>query len=139
MHFFTPAPSLQPTNNKFFETFSFLPPLSSDQIARQVDYIVNNGWTPCLEISDADSAYTSNDNCVRLNGCTPVSATLRLASSHAQLPLASQKWGVHGIDGGISSHAGQRRSWLRSVRRRRQLACADACALASAPAFLMHL
>ncbi|GBF99887.1 metal-nicotianamine transporter-like, partial [Raphidocelis subcapitata] len=38
----------QPVNNKFFETFSYLPPLTDDQISRQVDYIVNNGWTPCL-------------------------------------------------------------------------------------------
>nr|ACU32662.1 chloroplast ribulose-1,5-bisphosphate carboxylase/oxygenase small subunit [Auxenochlorella pyrenoidosa] len=54
-----------PVNNKFFETFSYLPPLSGDQIARQVDYIVLNGWTPCLEFADPDCAYVSNDSCVR--------------------------------------------------------------------------
>lgn len=32
-----------PIDNKFFETFSFLPPLSDEEIAKQVDYIVNNG------------------------------------------------------------------------------------------------
>ncbi len=32
-----------PINNKFFETFSYLPPLGDDEIAKQVDYIVNNG------------------------------------------------------------------------------------------------
>lgn len=36
-----------PINNKFFETFSFLPPLSDDEIAKQVDYIVNNGELHC--------------------------------------------------------------------------------------------
>jgi ribulose-bisphosphate carboxylase small chain len=56
----------QPTNNKFFETFSFLPPLDDDQIAAQVDYIVDMGWTPCLEIAHADCAYTSNENAVRM-------------------------------------------------------------------------
>lgn len=56
----------RPDNNKMFETFSYLPPLSDDQIARQVDYIVNNGWTPCLEFSQPDLAYVSNDNCVRM-------------------------------------------------------------------------
>ena len=32
-----------PVNNKFFETFSFLPPMKDDEIARQVDFMVNNG------------------------------------------------------------------------------------------------
>ena len=62
-------------NIRFFETFSYLPPLTDDQIARQVDYIVNNGWTPCLEFADAATAYTSNANVVRVqNGTSPVSA-----------------------------------------------------------------
>ncbi|MBU5448976.1 ribulose bisphosphate carboxylase small subunit, partial [Blautia sp. MSJ-36] len=56
----------QPNNNKFFETFSYLPPLTNDQIAKQVDYIVNNGWTPCLEFSN--DGYVSNDSVVRLSG-----------------------------------------------------------------------
>ena len=30
-----------------FETFSFLPPLTDAEIARQVDYIVINGWSEC--------------------------------------------------------------------------------------------
>jgi ribulose-bisphosphate carboxylase small chain len=55
-------------NNKFFETFSFLPPLTSEQIAKQVDYIVNNGWVPALEFASADSAYTSDVYAVRLHG-----------------------------------------------------------------------
>jgi ribulose-bisphosphate carboxylase small chain len=56
----------QPNNNKFFETFSYLPPLTNDQIAKQVDYIVNNGWTPCLEFSN--EGYVTNDSVVRLSG-----------------------------------------------------------------------
>jgi hypothetical protein len=59
---------------RFFETFSYLPPLNDNQIARQVDYIINNGWTPCLEFAAPDSAYTSNTNVVRIqNGATCVS------------------------------------------------------------------
>jgi len=49
----------QPVNNKFFETLSFLPPLTDDQIARQVDYIINSGWVPCLEFSEASHAYVN--------------------------------------------------------------------------------
>mmetsp|Transcript_24455 Transcript_24455/g.60100 ORF Transcript_24455/g.60100 Transcript_24455/m.60100 type:complete len:169 (-) Transcript_24455:119-625(-) len=47
----------QPHGNKFFETFSFLPPLSDNEIAKQVQYMLNNGWTPCIEFEDAAHAY----------------------------------------------------------------------------------
>jgi len=56
-----------PINNKFFETFSFLPALSNDEITKQVDYIVRNGWTPCLEFSDAEFAYTDSANTNRFS------------------------------------------------------------------------
>lgn len=61
----------EPENNKYFETLSFLPPLDDDAIAKQIDYIVGNGWTPCLEFADAESAYVKNVNNVRFG---PVSA-----------------------------------------------------------------
>jgi len=60
----------RPDNNKMFETFSYLPPLSDDQIARQVDYIVNNGWTPCLEFSEAELAYISSVSTGRMGAVT---------------------------------------------------------------------
>jgi ribulose-bisphosphate carboxylase small chain len=60
----------RPDNNKMFETFSYLPPLSDDQIARQVDYIVNNGWTPCLEFSEAELAYISSASTGRMGAVT---------------------------------------------------------------------
>jgi len=60
----------QPINNKFFETFSYLPPLDDTQIAKQVDYIVGQGWTPCLEVADAANAYISNVNTTRINNTT---------------------------------------------------------------------
>lgn len=40
-----------PFDNKMFETFSYLPPLTDDQLSKNVDYIVNNGWVPCLEFA----------------------------------------------------------------------------------------
>jgi len=55
-----------PTDNKFFETFSFLPPLTDDDISKQVSYIVNNGWTPCLEFSEPATAYTGSQNTERM-------------------------------------------------------------------------
>jgi ribulose-bisphosphate carboxylase small chain len=61
-----------------FETFSYLPPLSDDQIARQVDYIVNNGYTPCLEFSMPEDAYVSSANSIRFGPVSCVSASQRL-------------------------------------------------------------
>jgi ribulose-bisphosphate carboxylase small chain len=55
----------QPFNNKMFETFSFLPPLSDGEIARQVEYVTANGWTPCLEFAGPDEAYVSSASSVR--------------------------------------------------------------------------
>lgn len=49
-----------PLDNKFFETFSFLPPLTDDEIAKQVDYIVNNGFIPTLEFAEAENAYVKD-------------------------------------------------------------------------------
>ena len=39
-----------------FETFSFLPPLSDAEMAKQVQYLLNNGWTPCIEFEDSEHA-----------------------------------------------------------------------------------
>jgi Ribulose bisphosphate carboxylase, small chain len=66
---------------RMFETFSFLPPLGAGEIARQVDYIIANGWTPCLEFAESDCAYVQDKaqtrfgnsaSCVRFSG---ISAT----------------------------------------------------------------
>jgi ribulose-bisphosphate carboxylase small chain len=59
-----------PINNKFFETFSFLPPLSDDEITKQVEYIVRNGFTPCLEFSDPENAYIASVNTERMGDVT---------------------------------------------------------------------
>jgi ribulose-bisphosphate carboxylase small chain len=39
-----------------FETFSYLPPLSDEQIRQQVSYIVAKGWQPVIEHSEPDHA-----------------------------------------------------------------------------------
>jgi len=60
-----------PFNNKFFETFSYLPPLTDDEIAKQVDYIVNNGFIPTLEFAEAEQAYTKDVFTVRMGTGEP--------------------------------------------------------------------
>nr|AAF06100.1 ribulose 1,5-bisphosphate carboxylase small chain precursor [Manihot esculenta] len=34
---------------KKFETLSYLPPLSREQLASEIDYLLRSGWIPCLE------------------------------------------------------------------------------------------
>ncbi|KAE9612581.1 hypothetical protein Lal_00005809 [Lupinus albus] len=38
-----------PIGLKKFETLSYLPPLSEESLAKEVDYLLKNGWVPCLE------------------------------------------------------------------------------------------
>ncbi|CAH9086963.1 unnamed protein product, partial [Cuscuta epithymum] len=38
-----------PTGNKKFETLSYLPDLTYDQLYKQVEYLIRNEWIPCLE------------------------------------------------------------------------------------------
>uniref|UniRef100_P16881 Ribulose bisphosphate carboxylase small subunit, chloroplastic n=2 Tax=Euglena gracilis TaxID=3039 RepID=RBS_EUGGR len=57
-----------PVNNKKFETFSYLPPLSDAQIAKQVDMIIAKGLSPCLEFAAPENSFIANDNTVRFSG-----------------------------------------------------------------------
>jgi ribulose-bisphosphate carboxylase small chain len=44
------------------ETFSYLPPLSREQVIKQLRYFLNNGWIPGIEYTDrahASNAYWS--------------------------------------------------------------------------------
>ena len=49
-----------PYNNPRFETLSYLPALTKEQIAKQVDYIINKGWIPCLEFDKIGATYIDN-------------------------------------------------------------------------------
>ncbi|OMO51238.1 hypothetical protein COLO4_37758 [Corchorus olitorius] len=38
-----------PIGKKKFETLSYLPDLTREQLAKEVDYLLRSGWIPCLE------------------------------------------------------------------------------------------
>ncbi|XP_061348713.1 ribulose bisphosphate carboxylase small subunit, chloroplastic-like isoform X4 [Gastrolobium bilobum] len=42
-----------PINKKKFETLSYLPPLSPESLAKEVEYLLRKGWIPCLEFDMA--------------------------------------------------------------------------------------
>ncbi|XP_052199731.1 ribulose bisphosphate carboxylase small subunit, chloroplastic 3-like [Diospyros lotus] len=49
-----------PIDNKKFETLSYLPPLSDESIAKEIDYMLKKGWIPCLEFDAV--GYVRRDN-----------------------------------------------------------------------------
>ncbi|CAG9465118.1 unnamed protein product [Pedinophyceae sp. YPF-701] len=57
-----------PFNNQFFETMSYLPPLTDQEVARQIDYLTNSGFVPCIEFASEDQGIVSNENCIRFAG-----------------------------------------------------------------------
>merc|ERR1712118_260633 len=44
---------------KRYECLSYLHPLSDDEISRQIDYLVGNGWAPCIEFASQEEADTN--------------------------------------------------------------------------------
>ena len=44
---------------KRYECLSYLPPLSDEEISRQIDYLVGNGWAPCIEFASQEEADTN--------------------------------------------------------------------------------
>uniref|UniRef100_A0ABF7PQA5 Ribulose bisphosphate carboxylase small subunit, chloroplastic n=1 Tax=Anthoceros agrestis TaxID=41834 RepID=A0ABF7PQA5_9EMBR len=47
-----------PIDNPKFETLSYLPPLTDNQIAREIDYMLRNKWIPCLEFDPSGTITT---------------------------------------------------------------------------------
>jgi ribulose-bisphosphate carboxylase small chain len=50
------ASSLSDTASRKFETFSYLPAMDSDQIRKQIEYIVSKGWNPGIEHTEPENA-----------------------------------------------------------------------------------
>ncbi|CAJ2665994.1 unnamed protein product [Trifolium pratense] len=38
-----------PIGKKKFETLSYLPPLTEEQLLKEVEYLIRKGWVPCVE------------------------------------------------------------------------------------------
>jgi len=49
--------SLSDPSSRKFETFSYLPELSKEQIRKQVEYIVSKGWNPAIEHTEPENAF----------------------------------------------------------------------------------
>merc|ERR1711977_318710 len=46
-----------PISGKKYETLSYLPQLSNEDIRKQIEYMGRNNWTPCLEFSEDGDIY----------------------------------------------------------------------------------
>ncbi|MCH90932.1 ribulose bisphosphate carboxylase small chain 3A, partial [Trifolium medium] len=38
-----------PIGKKKFETLSYLPPLTEEQLLKEIEYLIRKGWVPCVE------------------------------------------------------------------------------------------
>jgi len=43
-----------------YETFSYLPVMTADQVRRQIAYCISQGWNPAVEHTEKGTAATSN-------------------------------------------------------------------------------
>ncbi|ADE16465.1 Ribulose-bisphosphate carboxylase [Nitrosococcus halophilus Nc 4] len=50
--------SLGDPSSRRFETFSYLPEMDTDQIRKQVEYIVSKGWNPAIEHTEPENAFS---------------------------------------------------------------------------------
>lgn len=48
--------SLSDTGSRKFETFSYLPAMTNEQIRTQIEYIVSKGWNPGIEHTEPENA-----------------------------------------------------------------------------------
>jgi Ribulose bisphosphate carboxylase small subunit len=49
--------SLSDPSSRKFETFSYLPQMSGEEIRKQVEYIVSQGWNPAIEHTEPENAF----------------------------------------------------------------------------------
>ncbi|SDG50241.1 ribulose bisphosphate carboxylase small subunit [Roseospirillum parvum] len=47
---------LSDPNSRRMGTFSYLPPMTPEQLRRQIEFIVARGWTPAIEHSEPEHA-----------------------------------------------------------------------------------
>jgi ribulose-bisphosphate carboxylase small chain len=47
---------LSDPRSRRYETFSYLPKMTAEQIRRQVEYIVSKGWNPAIEHSEPENS-----------------------------------------------------------------------------------
>ncbi|XP_069149234.1 ribulose bisphosphate carboxylase small subunit, chloroplastic 3 isoform X1 [Solanum lycopersicum] len=85
-----------PINMKKYETLSYLPDLSDEQLLSEIEYLLKNGWVPCLEFD--------TDLC-----------TVRTISHQDTTMADTGPCGSCPCSGALM----QPRSWLRCRRQRR--------------------
>ncbi|XP_027359588.1 ribulose bisphosphate carboxylase small chain, chloroplastic isoform X4 [Abrus precatorius] len=66
---------------KKFETLSYLPPLTQEQLAKEIDYLLRKGWVPCLEFdTDLCTVRTTGHLDTMMDATGPCGSCLCLAA-----------------------------------------------------------
>merc|ERR1719324_823451 len=96
--FLHPAGQMQaysPFNAKKYETLSYLPELTDQDIAKQIEYMIKNKWTPCLEIAEDGDVYLNtrwgqDTTIIGIGPCTSCQCsepTMRATSLRQSIPV----------------------------------------------------
>ena len=107
---------------------SYLPPLNADAIAKQVDYILRNGWIPCIEFDMVGTISQTNfmglgyyDNMYWTMWKLPL-----FSATDSSLVLAGDRGGQEGVSRGLHPCDGLRqREAGADGRIHRPEACLD--------------
>ncbi len=53
-------PDIQPykPTERRYETFSYLPPMTPDKVRKQIQYLISQGWTPAIEHTEPEKAFS---------------------------------------------------------------------------------
>lgn len=52
-------PSAYPATPRRTETFSYLPPMTPERIAKQVAYMIARGWNPAIEYTEPEKSFSN--------------------------------------------------------------------------------
>jgi ribulose bisphosphate carboxylase small subunit len=58
-----------------YETFSYLPPLTDQQVARQIQYTLDQGYFPCIEFCDDPKPLDPKMRFVKCRNASPSTLT----------------------------------------------------------------
>lgn len=53
------ASRISDPNSRKLGTFSYLPPMSADELRKQIEYIVSQGWNPAIEHTEPENAVSN--------------------------------------------------------------------------------
>ena len=83
-----------PEGLKKFETLSYLPPLSVEALAKEVEYLLRNGWVPCIEFSKVQKQKKNDEKKILFSFKSGPDSFRLLRAGRVRLPSVPRFSGV---------------------------------------------